>query len=222
MSPTTENEFTDSDRGRLRDTLWRGACLTLVFLLCGCLSRPYLKVQTYAFEPLTGSAPKPAVANRRVVAIRSLRVATPFESRSFVYRTGKFSYETDPYAEFLVSPSESLLFPIRAWMRETGAFETFVEAGGSHQPNTIAEITVLELYGDFRQPTEAAAEMKVRFVLFAASKGIAAELMLDREYSRRIPLKARSAEALMAGWNEALAQILGQFDSDLRMLESAS
>jgi hypothetical protein len=157
-----------------------------------------------------------------VVSIRSLRVAAPFDDRSLVYRVGDFSYDADPYAEFLVSPAESLRLPIRSWMRQCDSFGTVVEAGSALKPNTMAEVTVLELYGDFRRPPEAAAVLTLRFVLLDSPGGIPEKLAFEGQYSRRVLLKAKNANALMAGWNEALNQILAQLGSDLRRLDSAS
>jgi hypothetical protein len=156
-----------------------------------------------------------------VVSIRSLRVAAPFDDRSLVYRVGDFSYDADPYAEFLGSPAESLRLPIRSWMRQSDFFGTVVELGSALKPNTMAEVTVLELYGDFRRPPEAAAVLTLRFVLLDSPGGIPEKLAFEGEYSRRVLLKAKNANALMAGWNEALNQILAQLGSDLRRLDSA-
>ena len=196
-------------------------CLLTVCLLCGCISRPHLDVRTFAFAIPPASKPAPSSRTHRVVAIRSLRVAAPFDGRSLVYRMGEYSFESDPYAEFFVSASESLLLPIRSCLRQEGTFEAVVEPGSALKPNTVAEINVLELYGDFQRPREAAAILRLRVLLFDSPNGIPGKLVLEREYSRGIPLKARTPDALMAGWNEALAQILAQFDSDVRGLEPA-
>ena len=134
---------------------------------------------------------------------------------------GDFSYDADPYAEFLVSPSEGLRSPVRSWMRQSDCFRTVVEPGSALKPNTMAEISVLELYGDFRRPREAAAVLTLRFVLLDSPGGIPEKLAFEGEYSRRVPLKAGNAAALMVGWNEALNQILAQLGSDLRRLDSA-
>ena len=192
----------------------------LLCLASGCLSRPSLHTQTLAFDPPAGSVPK-GTASQRVVSLRSLRVAPPFDDRSLVYRVGDFSYQADPYAEFLTSPAESLRQPIRTWMRRSAAFRTVVEPGSVLRPNTMAEITALELYGDFRRPPEPAAVLTLRFVLLDSPEGIPGNLAFEQEYSRRILLKGRNASALMAGWNEALNQILDQLGSDLRRLDSA-
>ncbi len=156
-----------------------------------------------------------------MVSIRSIRVAAPFDDRSLVYRVGDFSYAEDPYAEFLVSPAESLRPPIRSWMCQSDLFQTVVEPGSVLKPNTMAEVTVLELYGDFRRPPEAAAVLTLRFVVLDSPDGIPGKLAFEGEYSRRVSLRARNATALMAGWNEALNQILAQLGSDLRRLDSA-
>ena len=120
-----------------------------------------------------------------------------------------------------MSASESLLLPIRSCLRQAGTFEAVVEPGSALKPNTVAEINVLELYGDFQRLREAAAILRLRVLLFDSPNGVPGKLILEREYSRRIPLKARTADALMAGWNEALTQILAQFHSDVRGLEPA-
>jgi hypothetical protein len=189
--------------------------LALLGLLSGCLSRPQLHTQTFAFDPPADSIWKSAAQSARVVSIRSLRVAAPFDDRSLVYRTGDFSYVEDPYAEFLVSPSESLRPPIRSWMVQSDLFQDVVEPGSALKPNTMVEITVLELYGDFRPGTKPEAVLTLRFVLLESPNGIPGKLEFQGEYSRRVLLKARNAKALMAGWNEALEQILVQLGSQV-------
>jgi hypothetical protein len=156
-----------------------------------------------------------------VVSIRSLRVAAPFDDRSLIYRVGDFSYAEDPYAEFLVSPAESLRPPIRSWMCHSDLFQAVVEPGSALKPNTMAEVTVLELYGDFRQPPEPAAVLTLRYVMLDSPEGIPCKLVFEGEYSRRVLLKGNNANALMVGWNEALTQILAQLSSDLRRMDSA-
>jgi cholesterol transport system auxiliary component len=196
-------------------------CLSLVCLISGCISRHHLSTRTFGFDVPPASKVVPGFRSHRIVTIRSLRVAAPFDGRSMVYRKGEYSFESDPHAEFLVSSSESLLVPIRRALREAGTFDIVVEPGSAMKPNTVAEISVPALYGDFRRPEEAYAILRLRILLFDSPKGVPEKLILEREYSRHILLKARNPEALMAGWDEALRQILAEFDSDVRALEPA-
>jgi len=207
--------------GRAARSSARIVCLSAVCLLCGCISRPHLDVRSFAFTVPPASKPNPGYQTHRVVAIRSLRVAAPFDRRSLVYRMDEYSFESDPYAEFFVPASEGLLMPIRSYLRQAGAFETVVEPGSALKPNTVAEFSVLDLYGDFRKQQQGAAILRLRALLFDSPNGIPGKLVLEREYSRCIPLKARTPEALMAGWNKALAQILAQLVSDVGGLEPA-
>ncbi len=105
------------------------AILAAVLALCGCLSKPPLHKQTFTFgAPPTASGS--AGAGDRVLGIRSLRIAPPFDGRSLVYRTGEFSYVRDPYAEFLDPPEEEMMAPVRGWLRRTGGLQ---RRGGRRQ-----------------------------------------------------------------------------------------
>lgn len=184
-----------------------------VCLLTGCLSRPHLDHQSFVFAPPSSTAK--AATSGRVLRIRDLQVAAPFADRAFVYRTGQFSYDRDPYAEFMVSPTDGLLSSIGGWMRESGAFKAVVESGSALKPDTLVEIHVTELYGDFRQSEPARAVLAMGFVFFDSPNGVPGKVILQREYRRDIPLSARTAAALIEGWNQALAQILDSAVLDL-------
>jgi hypothetical protein len=189
--------------------------LAAVWLLTGCLERPHLNIQSFTFGlPTTQEAP--VLPGAPVLGIRTLQVAVPFDSRFLVYRTGEFSYKHDPYAEFLVSPVEDLALPIRGWMRNSGAFSAVAESNSALWPNLVAEISVNELYGDFRQSEHAAAVLAIHFVFLRAINGAIEKVIFEKSYAQSIPLKARTASALMEGWNEALLQILAEVVSDLK------
>jgi len=190
-----------------------------VCLLTGCLARPHLDRQSFIFAPPAPAAPN-AASGSRVLGIRSLDVAEPFQGRSFVYRTGEFSYDRDPYAEFMVHPAEGLLQPISNRFREAGAFKAVAEAGSALKPNTLVEIQVVQLYGDFRPAETPAAVLAMHFVFFDAHEGVPGKAILLQEYARNIPLKARTADALIEGWNQALAQILDSAMLDLNKIDA--
>jgi len=200
----------------------RAILFTAVCLLTGCLSRPHLDKQSFIFASPSIATPRTA-SGSRVLGIRTLQVAEPFEGRSFVYRTGEFSYDRDPYAEFMVHPAGGLVLPISGWFRDAGGFSAVVEAGSALKPNTLVEIQVVQLYGDFRPSEPPAAVLIMRFVFFDAPNGVPGNVILQQEYSRSIPLKTRTAATLMEGWNQALAQILDSAMLDLgRVAASAT
>lgn len=183
-------------------------------LITGCLSRPPLVKQHFAFAipPLTSAKPP---ANAPVLAIRRLSVSSPFDGISLVYRTGQFSYETDPYAEFLAPPADVLRAPLRQYFQASGLFGDVTQQGSALRPNLLVEITVEQLYGDFRNRADPQAVLEVRLAFFDAPGGRPGKVILDKNYVRRAKLAARSAAALMASWNDALKQIMAEAVSDL-------
>lgn len=203
----------------LIQNIMRAILFAAVCLLSGCLSRPPMVKQRFIFA-LPAPAAARAVAGDRVLGIRTLQVAAPFAGRSFVYRTGEFSYERDPYAEFMVSPAEGLAAPICSRLRGAGGWQAVAEAGSALKPNTLVEIQVSRLYGDFRPAEKAAAVLAMRLVFLDAPNGLPGQVILEREYSRGIPLKTRTAAALIEGWNEALAQILDSAMLDFGEVEA--
>lgn len=203
---------------------WRpGICSALlllsVFIFSGCLSRAPLNQQTFAFSVLESSAPN-IPANGRVLGIRTLQVAPPFDGRSFVYRTGEFSYERDPYAGFLGLPTEVLTGPVTELLREDGCFSAVVRMGNVARPDTLVEININELYGDIRRPDNPSAVLSMQVVFADAKNGLPGKVILQQNYSRRIPMKSTAPAALMAAWNEALVEIFADIASDFQRQET--
>jgi hypothetical protein len=197
----------------------RIALLVAICLLTGCLARPHLEKESFHFA----LPPRPANAaakGSRVLRVRSLQVAPPFDGRALVYRTGESTYDRDPYAEFLVPPAEDLLAPVCKRWREAGTFESVSEDGSALKPDTLVEIHTAQLYGDFRQPENASAVLTMRFVFFDAPNDLPEKVMLEQEYSRSIPLRARTAAALVEGWNQALAQMLDAAAQDFGRIDA--
>jgi cholesterol transport system auxiliary component len=190
-----------------------------VFLLSGCLSRKPLTKESFAFT-IPESSRVAAQPNAPTLTVRQVTVAAPFDSSSLTYRTGQFSFERDPYAGFLVTPAGTLAPAIRARLENTGKFSSVTDPDSSLRGTLDLEIAVTEMYGDFRNKSQPAAVLVMRFVLFHPTQGFRSanksksSVMLQKTYRQRVPLKARTANAVVEGLNEALDQIVKQFASD--------
>lgn len=184
-------------------------------LLSSCLSRPALKRESFTFA-VPQTKPAASSGNERVLGVRTIDIAAAYQGRLFVYRTGDSAYERDPYAEFFVSPAESLVNAIRGSLRESGLFQAVADRASLLKPDTLLEVHVTQLYGDFRDPKQPAAALNIRFVFFDAPNETPGRVLFQKSYSRRIPFKTRTAAALMTAWNEALAQILTDVAADLK------
>jgi ABC-type uncharacterized transport system auxiliary subunit len=199
-----------------------GACLLATLLeLTGCLSRPALKIETFTFNSPVDEITNTA-ASHRVLGIRKLQIAAPFEGRSLVYRTGDVSYVRDPYAAFLEFPAEELMSPVRESLRRDGDFRAVVSGGSALKADTLVEININQLYGDFRQRNHPLAVLNAQFTYFDALNGVPGKVILQREYSRSLPLDSLTATALMKGWDQALAEILADVSADFARAENES
>ena len=195
-------------------------CGCLSLFLAGCLSRPALRRENFALQdpPLLQTAP---AAQGAVLQLRSVKVSPIFAVRALVYRTGQDSYELDPYAGFLISPERALAIPIRTYLRNSGLFQDVVEPGSPIQPDEFLEIHVSEFYGDFRKSEAPDAVVSLQAILVESVSDDGSKIALNRHYNRRVPLKENTAAAVVAGYDEALAQIMKELLSDLAEAKSA-
>lgn len=175
--------------------------------------------QTFAFNVPTPSATSEATGSR-VLGIKTLQVAPPFDGRAFVYRTGEFSYQHDAYAGFLGLPGEVLADPVAELLRGDGCFSAVVKMGSAARPDTLIEINVSELYGDIRKTDSLVAVLAMQVTVMGAKNGLPGKVILQKNYSRRIPMKSTAPAALMAAWNEALVEIFADITSDFRRHET--
>jgi cholesterol transport system auxiliary component len=196
---------------------WVSGMLLLLsaFTFGGCLSKPAMNEQTFAFS-VPASSTTGEAASSRVLGIKTLQVAPPFDGRSFVYRTGEFSFERNPYAGFLGLPTEVLVGPVTELLRGDGCFSAVVKMGSAARPDTLIEININELYGDIRKTDSPVAVLTIQVILTDAKNGLPGKVILQKNYSRRIPMKSTAPAALMAGWNEALVEIFTDIASDFR------
>ncbi len=172
--------------------------------------------QSFAF-PVPPPATNAPSREGRVLEIRQLRIAAQFDSQNFTYRTGPYSYERDPYAEFLVPPAESLTAAVRGYLQESGLFSDVITRETELlKPDMMAEIYVTDLYGDFRNKNAPAAVLRLSFVFLGAVQGSPKETV--REYEQRVSFHPPTASGLMAGWNTALKQLMASVDTDLKTI----
>ena len=194
--------------------------LMLAFVFCGCASGSKWKRQAFAFS--LPADPPATNSSDRVVALSRVSISPLFQSRSFTYRTGENSYEQDPYAGFLIAPERALAESIRAWMRASGVFGRVVEPGSGITPNRIMEVSINELYGDFRKPSQPVGTMGLHVICCEFQDGLPGRLVFDKFYSQETPLAGKTPGALMAAWDAGLREIINEISSEYAKTNSHS
>jgi hypothetical protein len=194
----------------------RRALAAAAALLVAACSQPAPIKSTYVLAPpppaAAGNAPRAAT-----LKVSPFSVAAPFRARALVYRETDFRYEADFYNEFLIVPSAMIGEVTANWLDAARIYRTVLPPSGSTEGELLLEGFVSEIYGDFRDPGKPAAVVAIKFFVSDANAGAGAFLWTGELRARR-DIPARSADALVAGLNAALGDVLEQLASALRGL----
>jgi hypothetical protein len=186
--------------------------VALVALLAGCARDSVWKQQTFAFA-LPNDPPATTRATN-VLSLSHVSISPLFQTRWFTYRIGDDAYERDPYAGFLVPPERAIAESIRACLRASDTVGTVLEPGSALAPTLVAEVSVSELYGDFRDASRPTGVLSLHFILYSTVGDAPSRVVLDKTVSRQSPMSRKNPAALMAAWNADLREILGEITSD--------
>lgn len=188
------------------------SAVLLGLVSCTLPSRPPVGPTTWLVAPERTSAPR--VARTDIwLKIGAVSVAPPFDGRSLVYRTGEQRYEKDFYNVYTTIPAEMIGNAERQWMNKANVFSATVGDSNSLFPYYYLQATVDEFYGDYR--TQPQAVVSVEFFLNATNSGKTNPLIGANRYTKRVPLKDNSPEALVLGQQQALAEILNEYEAQL-------
>lgn len=183
-------------------------------ILCsGCVSRQSYARHQFVLEAVRGAQPN-SPSRGMVLAVRGFTIDPAYDSRSLLYRRGESEYESDFYNVFLVAPQALISSQTRNWLAHLGLFKTVLEPGSLVEATHILEGNVLALYGDFRGQSLPRAVMEIR-IFVVKSRGSMPEVIFTRDYQASRQAKEHTADALVAAFNQCLAQILTELERDL-------
>ena len=149
------------------------------------------------------------------LTVRRFRVSPKYEGRGLVYRLEELSYESDFYNEFFISPASMFTEEIRKRLAGSGLFKHVVDPSSLLDSTYILEGAVTALYGDYRVNTAPKAVMEIQFFLLHETDS-SPKIIFQSQYHKEEPLNDNTPDALVKSWNEALNQILTEFESDLK------
>jgi cholesterol transport system auxiliary component len=191
------------------------ACAALAVAACS-IGKPIPQPSTYVVQPPLPEG-APSVASRAdSLRIGNVRVAAAYAGNSLVYRTDDVRFISDPYNRFIAEPGAMLGDQMAAWLGRAGPFGTVTEPESTRPAHYVLEATVTELYGDFRPGRVPAAVLTMQFALMDQT-GARPKAVLERAIARRVDLPRASADALVRGSGDALAELLGELSTDLQV-----
>jgi cholesterol transport system auxiliary component len=194
------------------------------FAICGCvilgllngcvsLEQGYPEKRYFMIDVSRGGEVCPAVADGGL-KIGTFPASPQYEGRGFVYYKGGSMYESDFYNEFFISPGAMLTEEVRQWVAASGLFRHVADLSSFREPTYFLGGRITALYGDYSEASAPKAVLEAEFLL---TRDISAEAdkLLQHRYRREVLLDGSAPRALVAGWNEALRQILTDLERDL-------
>jgi ABC-type transport auxiliary lipoprotein component len=180
----------------------------------GCLSKPAMVSHSFSIDP---PAPQSAAAPAGVVlALPRVEVMPPYSGQSLIYRTGEHGLGRDPYARFAAPPSWLLTAAIRGYLANADFVRDVVAPGADMPSQATVEVAVSRLEGELHSGGSSAV-LTLRFRVVSSPGGATgpSEILL-KTYSKTIPIPRSTAKEIVNGWNQGLAEIMAEFQADLR------
>lgn len=199
---------------KLSRVLICGAVLAITTVLAACSlpKQAPLPITSWMIDPQR--VDKPYTPRSDIwLKVGSVAVAPPFEGRSLVYRLGNQRYEKDFYNIYSATPSEMISNATQQWLNNAHIFAMTVGQNNSFFPYYTLQTNVEEFYGDYRVRPEAV--VTVEFFLTATNAGLTNPIIGANRYTKRIPLSDNTPDALVVGQQQALTEILKQYEGEL-------
>ena len=179
---------------------------------CSLPKRPALETSSWMVAPeRTGAPYKPR--SDLWLKMGSASTAPPFDGKSLVYRLGDQRYEKDFYNTYSALPNEMVSNATRQWLNNAQIFSMTVGQGNSFFPYYILQTSIEDFYGDYRVRPEAV--VTIEFFLTATDPQKRNPVIGKNRYTKRVALKDNTPQALVLGQQEALAQILKEYEAVL-------
>ena len=184
----------------------------LVLSACSLPTRAPVTPTSWMVSPVREGPPRKTLTDYWL-KIGPVAVAPPFDGKSLVYRLGDARYEKDFYNVYTSIPSEMIVNAERQWINQSNIFSAALGQGNSYFSYYLLQATVNEFYGDYRVRPEAVVSMEFLLSYTNGAKGNS--LIGTNRYTKRVALKDNTPQALVIGQQQALAEILKEYENQL-------
>jgi ABC-type uncharacterized transport system auxiliary subunit len=206
-------------RGRTIRSASLAVIAALTFATAGCsLHTPYPSRTLFtisAGEPAPTQIVPAADKKPINLRIRRLIALPPFNTTSFLYRTGPDTIAADYYNTFAAPPADLLTVDVVEWLRQTGLFAAVTDANssGSHQWALEGRVVTLAIDGSNAAKPEALLTLHI---MIWDESGPTARIALDQTYTARAPVSPNDAAHAAAAWGADCRTVFSALLHDLQ------
>lgn len=186
--------------------------LPFLFFQCLGVSKAYAEKKYFLIEAETSKSETIPPKNTGL-KIRRFSISQKFEGKEFVYRKDNITFESDFYNLFFIAPVSNLREELVKGLIAKKIFEWDSSSNSRMEPTHYLEVTVRQLYGDFRNSPKAILELEI--FLYTENAGNT-NVILKKTYDKSISIQTKEAGELVSGWSQAFSEILSEIDSDLK------
>ncbi|MDR1044734.1 MAG: PqiC family protein [Candidatus Adiutrix sp.] len=187
--------------------------LGLLLLTSGCLSQPHPRKNIFSLGLSAEDSPARSTPKSRTLLAATVTAAAGFDNRGLVFRVGPDQLETDFYNEFAAPPARLLADQAAQYLDAHNSRLRVVKSPGLVLADYGLETYLESLYGDFTvEPPEAV--LNIRFTV-SDLRPASPRPVLDQTYRQKRPLAAKTPAALVTALQQALGDLLAEFNRDL-------
>lgn len=198
----------------LGTALWAiGMAMALSSIGCATLIQSYPQKSLYII-PVSNPAAVPAQNGSPVLRVQEIRIAKPYDEKTFVYKTGDSAFKIDYYNGFVADPSRLLTGELISWLTNSGLFAAVV-GGSSVDHDLTLETNITALCGDYSAKAAPKAVLEASFILIR-ERGTAYTPVFHAAYREAEPIAGNQSAQLIQAWGRAYTRILERLTADLR------
>ena len=190
-----------------------GLAMATAFFGCAPIKQPVERTH-FILEPSRTAHEQRDQPIRGILSIRSFHVSPGYRGKELVYKKTGGQTSSDFYNHYFIPPGPMLTQATRNWLDDSGLFMAVVPLGSHKDPDYILEGAVVSMHGDFQDPKEPGAVLRMQFLLLRDT-GLEYELVMKKTYQEKVMLEQPGAVQLIQGLNKCLESILTDLERDL-------
>ena len=192
--------------------------LSVIFILgCGQGSGPD-DPRHYFLMEVQREGISQASTQDMVLLVRPFALSPGYHSKELTYRTGSSQYESDYYNQFIIDAGRQIGEQTRLWLTKSGIFAHVVPTGSTMSATHLLEGNITQLYGDFRDKTNAQAVMSITFYLLDITERNP-KMITSKTFDVSVPITEAKAESVIEAYNRGLKQILGKLEVSMQQTD---